>query len=229
MIDDYNPVLGELEGKALSRLIWQYQNGAKMKAWLTTLPGIAEDELNQAARDIAALINVDEAEGEALNICGRIAQIERPVIPEPTPEDVFYLTDTNDDPPQLGGMDVQMVSVDSAIPIDLQDDVYRRVIRAKIAVNTSDATIDSIASSISQAAGIGTDNVRVIDYQNMSYDVVLLEPIDPIIRFVLTNYPVSPRPQCVKLLGYIEDPEYVQLGAEWQMGDDNAQLAPIYL
>ena len=186
MIDDYNPVLGELEGKALSRLIWQYQNGAKMKEWLTTLPGIAEDELNQAARDIAALINVDEAEGEALNICGRIAQIERPVIPEPTPEDVFYLTDTNDDPPQLGGMDVQMVSVDSAIPIDLQDDVYRRVIRAKIAVNTSDATIDSIASSISQAAGIGTDNVRVIDYQNMSYDVVLLEPIDPIIRFVLT-------------------------------------------
>ena len=229
MIDDYNPVLGELEGKALGRLIWQYHNGPKMKAWIATLPGIAEERLNQAARDIAALVNVDEAEGEALNICGRIAQIERPVIPEPVPDEVFYLTALPDDPPSLGDMDFQMVSVESAIPVDLQDDVYRRVIRAKIAVNISNATIDSIASTISQAAGIGAYNVRVIDYQNMTYDVVLLRSVDPLIRFVLTNYPISPRPQGVKLLGYIEDPEYVQLGAGYQMGDDNAQLAPVYL
>ena len=226
MSDDYNPILGDLEAKALSRLIWQYQNGAKMKAWLTTLPGIAEERLNQAARDIAALVNVDEAEGEALNICGRIAQIERPVIPEPQLADVTYLTALADDPPSMADDGSQLMSLDYAIPLEAQDYLYRRLIKSKIAINNSDVTIDEFSRALAFAAGLEPESVKVIDYQDMTFSVVFGVMLDEITRYVFSNYPFVPRPQGVKLLGYVEQPLFMQMNDEgnFSMGDELAQL-----
>lgn len=225
-MSDYIPREIEIRDKAQGRIIWQYRNSPKFKSWVDALPKIGDAQIGESARAVARLINIDTATGEALNICGRIVQIDRPVIPEPQLADVAHMAALNDDPPQMGEYDAQLMSLEYSIPLELQDDLYRGLIRSKIAVNTSDVTIDELSRILAYAAGVEPEAVKIVDYQDMTFSVTFGVTISEITRYIFSNYPFVPRPQGVKLLGYVEQPLFMQMNneGEFSMGSELAQL-----
>lgn len=215
--------------QAQSRIHWQYLNAENLREWINTLPVIAQNEIEDPAQIVVDILDIDNRSGAQLDIIGRIVGIDRPAIPEANLDEVVYLTALGDDPTQLGDSDAQMISLESAVPVDVQDDVYRQLIRAKIVVNTSDATIDGIIDALSFVTN--TSDVQINDYQDMTFEVEFGESLDSTQRYVLKNFAVQPRPQGVKLLGFVEEPSMMNLNADgdFQMGDPAHELNEVYI
>lgn len=185
----------DLSAKAEGRIIWQYRNGQKFRAWIDILPSIGAP-IQQAANDVAGLINIDTATGEALNICGRIVGIsDRPKIASDELAVFAYNGTPGAQPYGVApyiGPGVQVATV--ALP----DYLYRLVIRAKIIKNTRPATADDIKEGVEFILGGGI-TATVVDLQNMSMRVILSEQPSFNVRAILELFDVVPRPQGVEL------------------------------
>ena len=155
--------------QAKTRILWQYRNGASYRAWIDTLPAIAQTELEQPSQAIADILDIDNVSGKLLDIAGRIAGVDRPVVPQ-----------------------------GSTIPgPKLPDSYFRPVIKAKIARNNSNVEIDSVIDSIDFITGtIGT---TIDDRQNMAFVVILGQTPSQEVQDVIEAYNPVPRPQGVKL------------------------------
>lgn len=164
--------------KALTRIFTQYRNSPKFLAWMDILPAIAQVEIEAPLAAISDILDIENNSGVLLEIAARIAGIqERPTIPD-----------------------------GSAIPGPLMPDLYfRPFIRAKIARNNSDATIDGIVGSVEFIAGSGV--LSVYDYQDMSFSLIFSETLTDEVRDILLEFPVIPKPQGVRIRNLIEPPE----------------------
>lgn len=185
-----------LPEKAQGRIIWQYRNGEKFKAWVAILPTIGSESIQPAANDIVSLINIDNATGEALNICGRIVGIpDRPKIASNALEVFSY-----DGTPGAQPYDVAPYIGPGAqvATIPLPDYLYRLVIRSKIIKNTSSATVDDIKRGVEFIIADGI-TATVEDMQNMSMRVTLSEEPSFNIRAILELFDTAPSPQGVEL------------------------------
>lgn len=105
--------------KALDRVIWQYRSSENFKAWIDTLPSVAQTELELPMEEMLNILDVDNESGlfdykesVYLNVVGAIVGKIRNHI------------------------------------LLLDDDVYRVVIKAKIRKNSSTALIDNIKEAI---------------------------------------------------------------------------------
>ena len=92
------------------------------------------------------------------------------------------------------------------------DDVYRVVIRAKIARNNSDVTIDGIRDAISFVAGDAV--IEVIDGLNMSFTIVFQGPLDDLARELLLSGDALARPQGVRFSGFVEPTDLPKFGVD---------------
>lgn len=191
-----------LADKAQGRIIWQYRNGAKFKAWVAILPVIGEADISQASDDVVNLINVDSATGEALNICGRIVGIpDRPSVASDDLEVFAYDGTPGAQPYGVApyiGPGVQVAT------IPLPDYLYRLIIRAKIIKNTRPATVDDVKEGVEYILGGGI-TATVVDLQDMTMRVILSEQPSFNVRAILELFDVIPRPQGVLL-------EYASVG-----------------
>lgn len=117
----------------------------------------------------------------------------------------------------------RIVVIDNPWEVVADDEIYRALLRSKIVKNNSDATIDSIIESMQY---IFTGNsVTVSDFEDMSMDVVFLEPITAQQLFILENFDLIPKPQGVRFRGYAVLPTLTVWGAEdaiW--GADGSQF-----
>lgn len=86
--------------------------------------------------------------------------------------------------------------------VDNDDEVYRLLLRAKIAKNNSDATLDSIVTAIQFITGI--ENASVDDREDMTFTVEFAEPLTDQQRNIFNEYDLIPRPQGVNFLGFVE-------------------------
>ena len=82
------------------------------------------------------------------------------------------------------------------------DEIYRILLRAKIAKNNSDATLDSIVSAVQFVTGIR--DVAVDDREDMTFTVVFSDPLTITQRNIFNTYDLVPKPQGVKFLGFVE-------------------------
>lgn len=189
-------VVTDLNAKAQGRVIWQYRNGMKFKAWIAILPNIAQQLIANPVDQVVNLINIDTARGKQLDICGRIAGIpERPKINDDTLAVFAYEGTASAQPYDVAPYAGEGLSPQS---IPLPNYLYRLVIKAKIIKNTSLATIDDVKRGIEFILG-DEYTATVVDLQNMTMRVLLNQAPPFNIQALLDVFDLVPRPQGVEL------------------------------
>lgn len=165
--------------------------------------------------------DIDTAVGAQLDVIGRIVVIDRGfesfVVFDP---DTYF--GGSGDACQFGGIDSQFESTGSVLSQEVSDAIFRVLIRAKIAKNNNDATLDGIASALSFITE--SSPIRVVDNENMTMSVSFGSELTDIERFVFNTFDVVPRPQGVRFLGYVEETAITQFGGAFSFGDTRASF-----
>lgn len=184
-----------LTDQALDRIVWQYRNGERFRAWIAHLPDIAEAKISAAATQVVNLINLDTAVGDQLDICGRIAGIDQR--PKILREDVVFFA--YDGTPGAVNYNVAPYTdaEDDSISVPAPDFIFRMIVKAKIFRNNTETTIDDVKTAVDFILG---EDATVIDGQDMTVQTVWVTgEINPTIRVLIDEYDLIPRPQGVKI------------------------------
>lgn len=191
-----------LTEKARGRIIWQYRNGSKFRAWISLLPDIATEYISEPVDQVVNLINIDTARGDQLDICGRIVGIgSRPKVRSDELE-VFAYNGTEGAHPY--GVAPYKGPDDFPESFPLPNYLYRLVIKAKIVKNVGLATVDDVKRGVEFILGDGF-TATVVDLQDMTMRVILNQEPSFNVRAILELFDVVPRPQGVSI-------EYVTAG-----------------
>lgn len=163
------------------------------------------DMQNEAYVTSTRKYNVDFSTGYELDVIGKWVGITRDIYPPI--QDVYITWDT----PGLG-WDQGRWHKYGAIVVgvtQLPDDIYRILIKAKIAANHWDGTVDSIYTIWNSIFGYEIF-AGVVDHQDMSMDLILaLETDDAMLKTVIKNEKIPLRPAGVKVnyIFTVRDPE----------------------
>lgn len=194
----------DYSAKAESRIVSQYRDKPKFNAWVKIIPRLADAYIEPVIQELISSYNPDTAENELLNVIGRIVGIPRPIVRVAT-TDVFGY-DGNPSyvnynlAPYVGdGGEVQ--------DLPLSDDLYRKLVKAKIARNISDGTYDSTVKLTEFILGFSV--TALIDYGDMSFQMGFEREPDANTKFLLENFEVVPRPQGVRLREYFVLPKNI--------------------
>ena len=202
------------------RIYAQYADKPKAVAWYNITPNIAE-EIDNVYETVRNSYDIDANEGEQLNVIGRIVNIDRSFESQ-----VFYEPDTyfgaDNDASQFGGIDSQFESVGDTISSEVSDAIFRVLIKAKIAKNNSDASLDGIVHALSYITN--SSPIRVIDNEDMTFSVSFGTALTDIEKFVFNTFDIIPRPQGVKFLGYVDEESITQFGGSFGWGDTRANF-----
>ena len=204
---------------APDRIYGQYRGDTrpKVQQWyeITRTLGC---QLSTVAEAIRYSYDIDNATSYELDVLGRIVGISRSyeteIILDPT---AFGKTDA-----QFGGVNQQFGAASISGNQSVSNQIYRILIRAKIAKNTNDATLDGIVSALNYI--VPSPNTRVIDNEDMTFSVSFGAPLDDVQRLVLNTFDIIPRPQGVGFLGYVEETAITQFGGQFGFGDERAQF-----
>ncbi|TNV22821.1 DUF2612 domain-containing protein [Buttiauxella sp. B2] len=157
--------------KATSRIYLQYRNAPKLLQWILTLPDIIQSDLAAQLDKVRRILHIDSAEGEQLNICGRIAGYRK------RPVGRFY---------------------PGCVMAEVDDALYRKMIKAKICKNNGIATIDDVKAAADYILDV---QAIVLDAQDMTMRLVWHEDTVSIaVQQLVEDYDLIPRPQGVGML-----------------------------
>jgi hypothetical protein len=98
----------------------------------------------------------------------------------------------------------------------MDDDTYRLILKARIAKNVSDTTLDGIIEAL--AFVVGFDDIRVVDPEDMTFSIEFGQPLTTLQRTVITNFDIVPKPQGVRFSGFEE------ITGTWRFGQPEAQF-----
>jgi hypothetical protein len=182
--------------QARSRLISQYRDAGKLQAWISIMPRIANREWEPVLQAIRTGYDIETASGHLLDVVGRVVGQPRPIIVMTEYEVFAYQGTINAAPydvaPYVGPTE------NSAVP--LPDEYYRQLIRAKIARNVSDGSIDSIITLTEFV--LGFEVVALIDNEDMSFAMVFEREPDEIETLLIEDFNIIPKPQGVAFTGW---------------------------
>lgn len=179
--------------RAKSRIINEYRNKDIAVKWLTICPEIGSERLETPLDDIYSSYDVDSVTGHKLDVIGRIVGMPRPIV-KVTDSQVFgYLGNDSyvnyNVSPYIGDGEQK--------ELPLSNDLYRKMIKSKIARNISDGTIDSIIESVEIITGIKV--AALVDNGDMTFDIGLAYPLDAATAYLVEAYDLIPRPQCTSI------------------------------
>ncbi|PYY72191.1 hypothetical protein CRX42_02350 [Pseudomonas jessenii] len=179
--------------RAKSRIINEYSNKQRMVRWLTITPEIANQYLEDPLAQVYASYDVDTVTDEMLDVIGRIVGMPRPIL-RAAEFDVFgYVGNDNytnyNVAPYIGDGE--------AVDAPLNNDLYRKLIKAKIARNISDGTADSIIQLVEIIIGVKV--TALVDNQDKSFDIGIASEIDNTTMYLINNFDLIPRPQGTRL------------------------------
>lgn len=179
--------------RAQSRIINQYRNKPRMVTWLSILPAIANEKLEKALGVTYASYDVDTVTGEMLDIIGVIVGVPRPILKGG--EYLVFGYEGNDN---YTNYNIAPYIGDGAqVDVPLSNDHYRKLVKAKIARNISDGTIDSI---IQLTEGIiGVKVTALISNGDKSFDIGVAAPLDNMTLYLIENFDLIPRPQGTRI------------------------------
>lgn len=189
---------------AKSRIVSEYRNKPKFQAWVDICPAIANEALEGPLQTIYNSYDVDSVNDELLDVIGRIVGIARPIL-RTTSTDVFGY-EGNDSytnynvAPYIG-------SGDLTIDAPLNNDLYRKLVKAKIARNISDGTYDSIIQLTEFILGFSV--TALVDNGDMSFQLGLEREPDNGTDYLINNFDIIPRPQGVELKPYFILPKNI--------------------
>jgi len=195
------------------RIYAQYRNKPKAVAWFDIARRLGGD-LDAAAQAVRRSYDIDTAEGEALDVIGRIVVVPRSFLADvPMSPGLFALTDGD----EFGDTEAMFSPLTISQDQELADELYRIVIRAKIIKNTGDATIENILYGMNFLLP-NAQVLRVADGENMTFSIEFYGEISNLERFALLNATLVPKPQGVEFGGFLEG-----LGIS-EFGDESAEF-----
>jgi len=195
------------------RIYAQYRNKPKAVAWFDIARRLGGD-LDAAAQAVRNSYDIDTAEGEVLDVIGRIVVVPRSFLADvPMSPGLFALTDGD----EFGDTEAMFSPLTISQDQELADDLYRIVIRAKIIKNTGDATIENILYGMNFLLP-NAQVLRVADGENMTFSIEFYGEISNLERFALLNATLVPKPQGVEFSGFLEG-----LGIS-EFGDESAEF-----
>lgn len=207
-----------------TRIYSQYADKPKAVKWYNIVPDIA-DELFNVSEDVRTSYDIDLSVGAQLDVIGRIVVIDRSFESQ-----VTYEVDTqfggSNDQSQFGGIDSQFESTGTPISNEVSDAIFRVLLKAKIAKNNSDSTLDGIVHALSYITN--SSPIQVIDNENMTFSVSFGTSLNDIERFVFDTFDIMPRPQGVKFLGYVDEDNITQFGGSFGWGDTRANFGQYF-
>ena len=175
------------------RVYAQYRDKPKALAWYNIVPSQAL-QVETVFNDIRYSYDIDNNEGEQLDVIGRVVDIGR-----------GYRRTFETTPPPF------------VVDGEVDDEVYRLLLKSKIVKNNSDATLDSIIDSIQFISNV--DNARVIDHYNMSFSLIFKNTLTDKERYILNAFNIVPSPQGVRFRGFIEGPNALEYGDGTMYGE----------
>ncbi len=206
---------------APDRIYAQYRNKPKAKAWYGIVPTLGL-EICTAFEQIRKTYDIDLASGEQLDVIGRIVVIDRSYESSLEWDSLLW----GQPIAQWGGNNIQWESTGMTVNDTVSDAIFRTLIKAKIAKNNSDATLDGVVDALLYITG--ATPIRVVDNEDMTMSVSFGSELDSITRFVLDTFDIVPRPQGVRFLGYTEEPAITQWGGIYGWGDSRAQYGQFF-
>lgn len=188
---------------------------------LSGIPLDFRQQIVAAANFVRDSYDIDSNSGEALNVIGRIVDRDRSFI-ENRKFTVYECNDVGDF--ECGDESAQCSATSAGVDSDLSDKYYRYLLRAKIAKNNSDASIDDILTIVNTAVP-SINALRLIDGENMTFSIEFYGVIDAIARDLLISGELIPSPQGVKFSGFLNGIGLVECNSsgDFECGDDSAQ------
>lgn len=198
----------------------QYRNQPKFMDWLAIARKMG-GEIAAAAVAVRESYDIDKAEGEQLDVIGRIVVFPRDFIGQITMETAeFDLSDGAECGDDEAMFSEARVSDDS----QMADDLYRLAIKAKIMKNVGDATIESIIQQMSFL--VGPKFLRINDTEDMRFTVEFAGEISEIERWALFNVDLIQKPQGVRFDGFLELNAMVEFDdSDMEFGDDEVMFS----
>ena len=206
---------------APDRIYAQYRNKSKAVQWYGIVPTLGL-EICTAFEAVRTSYDIDMAVGEQLDVIGRIVVIDRSFESSVSWDSLLW----GQPVAQWGGDNIQWQSTGMTINNEVSDAIFRTLIKAKIAKNNSDATLDGIVEALLYITG--AIDIQVVDNEDMTMSVSFGSELDAITRFVLDTFDIVPRPQGVQFLGYTEEPAITQWGGPLGWGDSRAQYGQFF-
>lgn len=202
------------------RIYAQYRDKPKAVDWYKIVMRLAS-ELGSTAESVRRSYDIDTAIGEQLNVIGRIVVAPRSFIDNiPMMPGLFALTDGDEFGDEGAMFSALTINQDD----ELSDELYRLVIRAKIAKNNGDATIENILEAINFLLP-GADVIRVTDGEDMSFSIEFAGAISNLERYALLNADLVPKPQAVRFNGFLEEFGISEFGdTDAEFGDTDAEF-----
>lgn len=197
------------------RLYAQYADKPKTVQWLDIVPDMSLS-LFQATDDVRTSYDIDSSVGEQLDVIGRIVVLDRGF------ESFIKYPGINwgGVNSQFGGLGIQFRDVVGGE--GATDELFRILLRAKIAKNNSVSTIDDILTALNFI--VPNNRPRLIDNEDMTFSIVFDNEVDPIAKLALDTFDIVPRPQGVRFLGYIDGTATTQWGGGPDWGDVRSQF-----
>lgn len=199
-----------------ARAYSQYRNKPKFMAWLDIAHKLGGD-IEAAAIAVRNSYDIDSAEGEQLDVIGRIVVVDRGFISDIPLGQVSFTPDGMDGP-QCGDDDAMMTEATAATDSAMSDSIFRLAIKAKIAKNNGDATIPAILRQVDTLIP-NLDYVAVVDdVGNMEFAIEFAGEVDSVTRWALFNADLIQRPSGVQFNGFRELTDLAMFG------DDDAMF-----
>lgn len=203
-----------------NKLYAQYRNKDRAIG-LSNIPLSFREQLVVASNFVRDSYDISGNSGPELDVIGRIIGRDRSIIQSKT-LDVYECNADGDF--ECGDDSIQCSATSVADDADLSDEYYRYLLRAKIAKNNSDASIDDILTVVNTAVP-SINALRLIDGENMTFSIEFYGGIDAIARDLLISGDLIPSPQGVKFSGFLNGIGLVECNStgDFECGDDSAQ------
>lgn len=180
------------------RVYDQYASKPKFVKWMNITRRIG-GEISSGAEAVRKCFDIDSASGETLEIIGRIVAVDRIKKEELLYPGIFADPDgTNYNNEERGFSEWSTFS-----NADLNDQMLRLAIKAKIIKNTANPTADELLTNFRTLFPSG--NVfRLINHHDMSFTVEYIGVLSPLEQWLIDLEDFIPTPQGVRLRGFIK-------------------------
>ena len=179
--------------RAKSRIINEYRGKNRMVRWVTIAPEISNDHVERPLDQIYGSYDVDTVSGDMLDIIGRIVGVARPILRD-AEFDVFGYAGNDS---YTNYNIAPYIGDGEAIDAPLNNDLYRKLIKAKIARNISDGTADSIIQLVEIIIGVKV--TALVDNGDKSFDLGVASQLDNTTLYLIENFDLIPRPQGTRI------------------------------
>jgi hypothetical protein len=179
--------------RAKSRIINEYRDKQRMVRWLTITPEIANQYLEAPLDTLYGSYDVDTVTGDMLDIIGIIVGVRRPIL-RGTAFDVFGYAGNDS---YTNYNIAPYIGEGGIIDAPLNNDLYRKMIKAKIARNISDGTADSIIQLVEIIIGVKV--TALICNGDKSFDIGIASELDNTTLYLIENFDLIPRPQGTRI------------------------------